>query len=261
MKTIPPPLSETSPPQTITTAHKKKFDDPKRAIRFWRGIALILMILYHFVFDLYYFFQLTWFGNPFQGFWLTIARISAILFILLAGAVTAGIQQSFSPQAARRKNFLRAGKIFLCAAGITLITQLFFPETAIYLGILHFLGLAIFCTACFRLSWRAAFGGALVFLVIHEVLPPLSFSPLAILLGQAPADFRSLDYFPFFPWFSLFLSGIALENLRRIYKLPLSTGIFSFPPLEWLGHHSLWIYLLHQPIILGMIYFVQNVFK
>lgn len=238
---------------------KNNLQDSKTAVRFWRGIALILMILYHLVFDLHYFFQSSWLGNPFQGFWPIIGSGSAILFILLAGIATAGIQQSFPAQFARRKNLLRAGKILLGAAMITLVTRFFFPETTIYFGILHFLGLAVFVTAFTRLSWLNAFGWAFLFFGIYKIMPPLSLRPLAIFWGQAPADFRSLDYFPFFPWFSLFLIGIGLENLRQLHYFPLRSTNCSSPAIEWLGRHSLWIYLLHQPIIMGSVYLIHNV--
>ena len=62
--------------------------------------------------------------------------------------------------------------------------------------------------------------------------------------------FRTL--LPLLPWLFLFWTGYFLYPLRpqppeRELRLPLAAG---------LGRHSLLVYLLHQPVIYGVLYLV-----
>ena len=65
-----------------------------------------------------------------------------------------------------------------------------------------------------------------------------------------PKGFFSTDYFPLLPWLFLFWAGFFLHHLvGRERMQPLRRSVC--PPLGWLGRHSLVLYLLHQPVILG----------
>ena len=68
--------------------------------------------------------------------------------------------------------------------------------------------------------------------------------------GFPPADFYSTDYFSLLPWTLLYLCGY---ELHWIFK---AAGVLDAPimkkeikPLAFMGRHSLFIYLLHQPIL------------
>jgi uncharacterized membrane protein len=74
-----------------------------------------------------------------------------------------------------------------------------------------------------------------------------------------PAVFVTVDYFPLLPWLGvvslgLFAGKILYTDYKRRYYLPdlsqsLLTRTFGF-----LGRHSLLIYLIHQPIIIIVLY-------
>ena len=72
-----------------------------------------------------------------------------------------------------------------------------------------------------------------------------------------PGPIFSTDYFPLLPWLFLFWVGYFLHQLAgRAGMEPLRRSVC--PPLGWmgrhsLGRHSLVIYLLHQPVILGVL--------
>lgn len=74
--------------------------------------------------------------------------------------------------------------------------------------------------------------------------------------GFPPRRFSSLDYVPFFPWVFAFWMGyfIYQEIKRRDWLKYLS--FISFKPLEWLGRHSLIIYMLHQPLVYGLLHLI-----
>lgn len=73
-------------------------------------------------------------------------------------------------------------------------------------------------------------------------------------LGFYPFGFFSTDYFPLIPWLFLFWAGFYLHHLaeRTAQSLrPLRRSVC--PPLGWLGRNSLMLYLLHQPVIYGVL--------
>jgi len=215
--------------------------------RFWeidalRGIAIVLMIIFHIAFDLSYF------GNYsldiHSGLWRLLGRTTASIFILLAGI---SLSLSHSRSAAGMEKYLTRGlKILSWGLLITLITRLFFPEEFIIFGILHFIGLSIILAYPFlrQKHWNLLLGLSIIFIGLSIRGPLILF----------PTPFRTFDYFPLFPWFGLILIGIFLGN--SLY--PNHTRSFSLPevstPLSTIGRHSLFIYLLHQPILIALLY-------
>ena len=215
--------------------------------RFWeidtlRGIAIVLMIIFHIAFDLSYF------GNYgldiHSGLWRLLGRTTASIFILLAGI---SLSLSHSRSAAGMEKYLTRGlKIFSWGLLITLLTYILFPEEFIIFGILHFIGLSIILAYPFlrQKRWNLIIGLAIIIVGLSLKGPLLLF----------PTPFRTFDYFPLFPWFGLVLIGIFLGN--SLY--PNHTRSFSLPevstPLSTIGRHSLFIYLLHQPILIALLY-------
>jgi len=81
---------------------------------------------------------------------------------------------------------------------------------------------------------------------------------LLLPLGLAPASFSSVDYFPLLPWMAPILFGTAAGNLlynRKLLRFHLPPGkelrLLTAP-----GRVSLWIYLLHQPILLAGLWLI-----
>ena len=79
------------------------------------------------------------------------------------------------------------------------------------------------------------------------VLPKILYvGGLATVLGFPAPGFYSSDYFPIFPWFFLYLTGLFAG--RMILSRPPAILERRVPGLSWVGRHSLLIYLLHQPV-------------
>ena len=91
--------------------------------------------------------------------------------------------------------------------------------------------------------------------VLLSVSNPVLLYPLAFLGFPGPA-FESSDYFPLIPWFFLFMAGFSFyalcgESLKEKKFMRL-----RIEPLAFLGKYSLYVYLIHQPLILGIMYLI-----
>lgn len=233
-----------------------------------RGLALANMIVYHGVYDWVSVFgrSAAWFTqtNYARGWQQAICWT----FLLVAGAV-------FS----YGRNPLRRGAlIFGCGMLLTAVTLLAMPSEQILFGVLHLIGAAILITALLRRIlerlWAlpAAMGSFTLFLLLRGVpggsigigrfsaaLPRALYrSPLLFPLGFPGPGFYSADYFPIVPWLFLFWTGMFLWRFLRPRTEKMLRGKQICRPLEWLGRHSLIIYLLHQPALLAVVFLLTR---
>lgn len=216
-----------------------------------RGIAIILMVIFHTVFDLAYFYN--WPIDYLQGFWYYQGKASAILFMLVSG-----ISTTLSHSSIRRGlTVLGAGML------ITAATYYYNPAMYIQFGILHLLGFSmVIAPWTTKLPvWLLIITGT-SFLIAGNVVADLTAaSPWLLPLGLKPADFASLDYYPLLPYLGIIFFGIAIGKLLYSNKQPLwpSTlaGNFAYS-LSFLGRHSLLIYLIHQPILLAILFLLLS---
>jgi uncharacterized membrane protein len=237
--------------------------DERLEKRFWeldffRGVAVVMMILYHLLFDLSYFAGYN--IDVHSGFWLHFAQAIATIFILLVGislTLSASKAKILGSAEMLFTHLLKRGlKIFSLGMAITLVTYLLIGRGFIIFGILHFIGLAIILAYPFLKLRTANIFIGFVFILIGLFLQSLSFSlPGLFWLGQISGEFYTLDYFPLFPWFGVVLIGIFLGNSlypghkRRIDLQELSRYFWA-RPFSALGRRSLLIYLIHQPALI-----------
>jgi len=78
-------------------------------------------------------------------------------------------------------------------------------------------------------------------------------------LGFRNRTFYSSDYFPIFPWLFLFLGGSSFAKCFSNRKLPKSFYTVHSQSLSSVGKNTLIIYLLHQPIIFGLLYLINRI--
>lgn len=243
---------------------KKESASP--AVRFWevdllRGAAILLMVLYHLVFDLDYF--AVYDIDVSSGFWLAMARAAASLFLLLVGlSLTLSYSRarlSGQDDRFRQRLLKRSTWILSLALGITIVSYLFIGKGFIVFGVLHLIGLSLMLAYPFLRLQRANVIFGLLFIVLGIYLHTISVGfPWLLWLGMTPPDFYSVDYFPVLPWFGLILMGMSLgsrfypDYQRRIALPDLSSSPFV-RALAFLGRNSLAVYLIHQPVIIIML--------
>ena len=106
--------------------------------------------------------------------------------------------------------------------------------------------------AAFNLMLFQKLACLLLFFLFRWLLSPTYDIPHLWWLGIRQPSFSSGDYFPLLPWFFMYLFGVWLGRAAAAEKLPAWFYRLRCPFLEKVGSHTLWIYLLHQPLCLGL---------
>ncbi|MGV1757496.1 DUF1624 domain-containing protein [Rhizobium sp. A22-96] len=232
-----------------------------------RGIALLAMASYHFTWDFEYFGYLD--GGTAETGWLKLyARAIASTFLFLAGF---SLVLANTPEIRWRSYWRRLGMIVVAAVAISLVTYFLIGAGWIYFGILHsiaaasIIGLLFLRLPAFATLLIAALLAAGI--VVDNVIAPFSLhsaafdTPWLWWVGLSETPQQSNDYVPLFPWLTPFLFGLGMAQLAM-----------SFGWLKWLakfgpgsnliaraGRHSLAFYLIHQPLLFGLVFLVSTV--
>ncbi len=209
-------------------------------IDFARGIAIILMVLFHAVVDLTDFYSA---GIDYlEGFWYFEGKVSAILFILAAG-----ISSTLS-----RNNLKRGLLVFTWGMLLTLVTYVYNPQKFIVFGILHFMGFSmVIYHFAKNIGRKTALLLSVVIIISGIFLADISVETSYLFAaGLTSHSFCSLDYYPVLPWFGVFLMGALAGKTLYANKKSLLSSNLKPNLINFLGRHSLIIYLIHQPIIL-----------
>lgn len=215
------------------------------------------MIVYHFCFDLNHFGVIHADFNR-HGGWLAFRTVIVSLFVTLVG-----ISLVLAERHGRKRSFRQ--RMLMLLAGCLLVSAssyLMFPRSWIFFGILHFILIAsLAATGFLRLSPRALLLTGFALLVCGTwVTHPLFDQPALQWIGMMTFKPRTEDYVPLLPWFGLILIGMAIGSglpMQAQAALHWQTGNASFALLARAGRHSLLIYLVHQPLLIGLLYILK----
>jgi len=240
----------------------KKADGRLWEIDFLRGIAVVSMIGFHFAYDLKHFSIID--SKLYSGYVIYAAAFIAAIFLLLAG-VSLTISYSKAKEKLTKKEIKikyikRGSEVFLLGMVITVISLIVLPELFVIFGVLHCIGISIIFSIPF-IKYRLAnlFLGFL-FIGFGLYLKNFTFDfNFLVAFGFLPHLFSSIDYFPIFPWFGVVLVGIAIGNFafpnaKRRFSIRDFSENYFVKGLCFVGRHSLLIYFLHQPILIGLIF-------
>ena len=220
-----------------------------------RGVAIALMFVYHFTFDLNY-FGVVFFDFNSDIRWLSLRAVIVSLFSGLAG-----VSLVLGP--GRGLDWKRYGKRLLgvgaCAALASAGSFVIFPKTFIFFGILHFIFVAsVLGLAFLRYTWlNLILGATLIVFGSTMQLRLFDQRPLQW-IGMMTHKPYTEDYVPLLPWFGVVLIGMFLARRAQVngWFEKYSKFNFSNPAAKLLafgGRHSLIIYMLHQPIFIGLL--------
>jgi uncharacterized membrane protein len=236
-----------------------------------RGLAIAMMVGYHCCYDLAYFRFASWSPDDMLIRWGWIAWRDLIVasFLLLVG-LSRALNAAFKPSASdfwKRWRQIAAG-----AALVSLGSLGFAGERWIYFGILHFVAVAlVLCRlVLYRTQsapWIAVLGGMALAAGVLISTPAMDAAPLNI-LGFVAHKPLTEDYVPLFHWIGVVLIGLAggllwrshdfapvaaASRLRAVVPVPVQRVLAAA------GRWSLSIYLVHQPILMGVFTMVAAV--
>jgi uncharacterized membrane protein len=219
-----------------------------------RGFALCLMIVYHFAFDLR-FYGVTASDFEHDTFWLGFRAVIVSLFMGLVGVSLVLADRAGAPSL---HFWRRVGLIAACALAVSAASWITFPRSFIYFGILHCIAVAsVLGWPLVRLPAIAFVTGCAVIVAGLTFAHPAFDVPVLSVVGFVTHKPLTEDYVPLAPWAGVVFVGIALGQFlaRQLFRTvaPLSAAP---APLRWLGRHSLAVYMVHQPILLGVLWIV-----
>lgn len=242
---------------------------------FLRGIAIIMMMTMHFTYDIRYEFGFDAFAYlKSSWFWEFVHPIIIVLFVGLSG-----ICCTFS-----RNNLKRGLKLLVVAltfTGVTLfVTKVMHIECLILFNVLHMLSVSTLVYALIvfiekktkmkpeQMTFIMIMVGIYIIILNNRLYyydyesSNMLLYPLGIGVKGEP---MVADFLPLIPWLGVFLTGAGCGRMLYSSKQTLFPGTPDWvrkitAPFEFLGRHSLIVYIIHQPIMYGLLYVILLAF-
>lgn len=256
----------------IATEENKKIRTSARsATRFWevdmmRGVAIVMMAIFHLLWD-FWSFRIMPDLILYAGFWKYFQRTTAITFLVLVGvSLTLSYRREVGKNRGRKpgwdKYLLRGLRIFgigMCFTFFGWLSRFGY----VHIGILHLIGLAIILSyPLLEYRW-INFILWVIFVIIGGIVLNVRLDHnWLVYFGLHTERYYPLDYFPLFPWLGVVLLGVFVGNTLydrhgRIFYLPDWQDIAPIRLLRFLGRHSLIIYVIHQPLLIAILYLLD----
>ena len=238
---------------------------------FLRGVALILMLFMHFSWDVRYEFGVRTFEYlESDWFWTFGHPVIVTLFVSVSG-----ICCTFS-----RNNVKRGLKLLAAWGALTLttflITKYLGIDCLILFNVLSVLTCGVFLYALIAYIEKKTKANPNAVNVIMGIVglyivicgcnihymdfasDSLLFLPIGFTISGIPSQ---ADYMPLFPWLGIFLLGCVIgrtcyKEKKTLFPSADKTMKAISRPVEFIGRHSLIIYLVHQPVVYGILYVI-----
>jgi uncharacterized membrane protein len=216
---------------------------------FFRWIALILMVYFHLIWSMSQLYGYDIIYSTWVNFY--IGKISAILFILISGIVVAFGKFNL-------KRFLLLAGVALAISGVS---YLYNDQYFIKFGIIHFFALSSLLAVAFKYMNKYIL--LIIWIVIIRAWPWISTigtsSDYLFFLWTVSKWFQSADFYPLIPRFGVYLLGMWISKIFYAKRTNLCWKTFNVWPINFVGRNTLLIYIIHQPIIIFILYVIQLV--
>ncbi|MFH1588151.1 MAG: heparan-alpha-glucosaminide N-acetyltransferase [Candidatus Diapherotrites archaeon] len=232
-------------------------------IRFWeidfaRGIAVILMIIFHFIWNLNYFELIE--VELYSGGFGLLQKITAGLFLFIAGIILT-INYSKHKENYAKNFLLRGAKVFGFGLIITFFSWILFPTQFIYFGVLHLIGMSIVLSIPLIRTKKMAFLLGILLILVPFIVNLEGFGIESLVWMGLSRPFAALDFFPIIPWYGIVLIGISAGNwfyyeLKPRIKIE-KPKMKIIELIQAIGRKSLIIYFIHQPLLFTIIWLIK----
>ncbi len=228
-----------------------------------RGFAMVWMTVFHFCFDLANarFINQNFYADP---FWTWQRSFIVSLFLLCAGM---GQAVAVSQGQTWPRFWRRWGQIVACAALVSLGSWLMFPKSFIYFGVLHAMAVMLIVARLTAFWGRGLWlAGGLAFALFLIATNSMNTETKWHFLNEMPWNVLGIisvkpiteDYVPLLPWMAVMWWGVALGQwlLRKrpgVLAANRWQGALVGRSLAGMGRWSLSYYMVHQPLLLGLL--------
>ncbi|WP_043458996.1 DUF1624 domain-containing protein [Azohydromonas australica] len=219
-----------------------------------RGLAMFWMAAFHFCFDLNFYRLLSPPQNFYQDPFWTLQRTAIVSLFLLC----AGLSQALAHEAGQggRRFWKRWVQIAGCALLVSAGSWFMFPRSWISFGVLHGMALMLILARVLAPLGRGLWPLALVALLLpHGVQHPVFDSRWLNWTGLVTRKPITEDFVPVLPWLGVMLLGLAAGQWLLAHRRAVLGGALPrvLAPLATLGRWPLSFYMLHQPVLIGLI--------
>ena len=217
-----------------------------------RGMAIVLMVIFHFCYNLAVFDW--WDINTSKDVeWRVFRRIIVSGFLLAVGMSSYLV---YAKQIRWIKLTKSTIKLVLVAWLITVGSLFMYPNAWVYFGIIHFIAVALPIAAIFSRVPKVALIVGVSCLIAYQ-LGWVSMKPLWVWsVHNINIPTKTIDLVSFIPWIASVLIGIYLMHIS-LFNVKIKNNKLT-NSLARLGQHSLAIYLLHQPVMYGIMLAVSK---
>lgn len=242
----------------MAKAHSKRY----HFIDEVRGFLVILMIFFHLFYDMGDLFSIG-IGTTLFNFFAPAEPFFASLFIFICG-MSCKLSSN---------NYKRGVQLLFVAMAFSIVSTIIMPDFAIYFGILHLLAFSILIFALCepiidKIHWLIGMiltfvlfistynlpNGYIGFASFSIELPGWLYSSINLLpFGLIPSNVATADYFPLIPYIFIFLCGGFYGVTVKRGNVPNFYRNMHIRPLAFVGRHALIVYILHQPVIYGIL--------
>lgn len=212
-----------------------------------RGAAIVWMAAYHFGFDLNHF---GWIHQDFyrDPVWTWQRSCIVSLFLFCAGA---GQALAVRGGQGAGRFWRRWAQVAGCALLVSLGSWIMFPRSWISFGVLH--GIAVMLVLLRLGLSRLPDAALLVLAALAVAAPGLVALPFfdtrgTNWVGLVTHKPITEDYVPVLPWLAPMLLGFVVTRAR-----PALWRGAAPRPLAVLGRWSLSFYMVHQPVLIGLL--------
>lgn len=211
-----------------------------------RGVAIVLMVIFHFSYDLTAFGWAN-FNTSSDIEWRIFRSIIVSCFLLAVGMSS---YLAYRPTINKTKLMKTAVKLIAVSMLITVGSLIMHPNTWVYFGIIHFITVALLISVLFVNTPNLA-----LILGISSILGYwLGFVDFTALFDWGVVNVgipkQTVDLVSIFPWIGVVLIGIFVMH-HALFGFTYTPDKIS-NKLVFLGQHSLIIYLIHQPILYAL---------
>lgn len=213
-----------------------------------RGLAIVLMAIFHFSYDLaiFRYVQIDFLGDP---YWIAFRVIIVSIFLSMVGM---SLYISYHKEIYIGKIIRRTKILLLASIAISIGTYYSFPKQWIFFGIIHFVLVASIIGVFFtKIPFISLIVGIIIIALSNMDILHLNFL-MDFMRENLNLPYQTMDLVPLFPWIGVVLIGIYLQY-QNLFGFKFSQSKTK-DSLSYLGKHSLLIYMIHQPILFSLVW-------